>query len=216
MKNSFVFYLDWWQNIAELPTEQRLSCFDAICQYAFNGKVPTDPTIKAITGLMRSALDRDTEKWQVKSEKRKAAAEARWHKDKYANASFASSCIGLHGVNVNVNGNVNGNGNGNVNDNDNDKNINVPKGTCVSLSEASDFQKLQRWINKELKHVAKIEKQITEKELTTLLSKYDKNVIFDTLKDMDNYHRAGKPVEKCYTSVYRTLCNWLSRSTPKN
>ena len=67
-----------------------------------------------------------------------------------------------------------------------------------------------------MKHVAKMEKQMSEKELDTLLSKYDKNEIFDTLKDLDNYHKNGKPVEKCYTSVYRTLCNWLSRSTPQN
>ena len=92
-------------------------------------------------------------------------------------------------------------------------NINVPKGTSVSLSEeASDYLKLQNWINKELKHVAKIENQLTEKELDKLLSNYDKNSIFETLKDLDNYHKDGKPAEKCYTSVYRTVGNWLRRN----
>lgn len=95
-------------------------------------------------------------------------------------------------------------------------NINVPKGTCVSLSaEASAFEKLQNWINTELKHVAKIEEQLTEKELDKLLSDYDKNDIFDTLKDLNNYHKDGRPAEKCYTSVYHTLRKWLNSNTAK-
>lgn len=218
MKNSFVFYADWWQQvIAGLNDTDRLKCFDAICKYAFTGELPTDPYVKALTGLMRSALDRDTEKYEHIKQVRKEAIEKRWRsKGDTTDTKNTKVYKSIFCNTDNVNGNGNGNDNDNGNGNDNDIN-NVPAGTCVSLSaEASDFQKLQNWINKELGHVAKIEKQLTEKELDKLLSNYDKNEIFDTLKDLDNYHRNGKPVEKCYTSVYITLRNWLKKNNKDN
>ncbi|MGI6243415.1 MAG: DUF6291 domain-containing protein, partial [Prevotella sp.] len=68
MRNSFVFYKDWWEVLQELPKEQRLESYEAICHYAFGGITPDDAIIKAVTGLMRSAIDRDNKKFERISE----------------------------------------------------------------------------------------------------------------------------------------------------
>lgn len=211
--------MDWWDNaLCELTDSLRLKCFDAVCLYVRNGEEPKDAEIKAITGLMRSAIDRDNEKWIAKIEKRRDAANKRWHPDKSdpnaskgnakdANASFAAVSNAKDSVNVNVNVN----GNVNVSSKE-DIDTNVAEGT---LSD-SPFSKLNRRIKKELPYVAKMDKQMTEKELNALSSVYTKPKIFDTLCDMNNYKKDGKTIDKHYTSVYRTLVNWLKRKEATN
>ena len=66
MRNSFVFYKDWWQVLEDLPEEERLQAYEAICSYAFDGVVPQNNVIKAVTGLMRTAIDRDNKKFEDK------------------------------------------------------------------------------------------------------------------------------------------------------
>jgi hypothetical protein len=80
MRNSFVFYKDWWEVLQELPKEQRLESYEAICNYAFGGITPDDAIIKAVTGLMRSAIDRDNKKFEDRCEKNRKNILKRWDK----------------------------------------------------------------------------------------------------------------------------------------
>ena len=81
MRNSFVFYKDWWQVPEDLPEEERLQAYEAICSYAFDGVVPQNNVIKAVTGLMRTAIDRDNKKFEDKCEKNRKNIRKRWNKD---------------------------------------------------------------------------------------------------------------------------------------
>lgn len=81
MRNSFVFYKDWWEVLQELPKEQRLESYEAICNYAFGGITPDDAIIKAVTGLMRSAIDRDNKKFEDRCEKNRKNILKRWGKE---------------------------------------------------------------------------------------------------------------------------------------
>lgn len=66
---------------------------------------------------------------------------------------------------------------------------------------------MQIWINENTDLVKKIPKQLTYKQCEDLLQQYPKDVIKETLLDMDNYKGT-----KNYRSLYRTLLNWLKRN----
>lgn len=73
MKDSVIFYQDWYEAIAELPPEERVQAYDAVFAYAFKGETPTNKLIRGITALMRSAIDRDNAKYSVTSRARSEA-----------------------------------------------------------------------------------------------------------------------------------------------
>lgn len=115
-KGTFLFYEDWWKVISNLESSVKAACFDALCEYAFLGKSPGDPTIKAITGLMLSTIDRDTKKWNSTREQRRKAVQKRWDKAK-KNTNVSSRNT--------KNTNVSSVTSRNTNDTDN-VNVNVP------------------------------------------------------------------------------------------
>lgn len=82
MKETLILYKDWWNAIKCLPVEMQAEAFNSVCAYAFEGVMPTDPMTAAVTALMRSAIDRDNEKWEKVREKRRAAIKSRWDKQK--------------------------------------------------------------------------------------------------------------------------------------
>lgn len=71
MKETLIIYRDWWEAMRNLPPELRFKAFDSICEYAFEGKQPEDPIIRAVTALMRSAIDRDRAKYEEICNKRR-------------------------------------------------------------------------------------------------------------------------------------------------
>lgn len=103
MKETLIFYKDWWEAIKSLPTNMQAEAFNSVCAYAFEGVHPTDPMIAAVTSLMRSAIDRDNAKWESTREKRRQAgrkggapkgnqnASKQAKQDNQANACFGSS-----------------------------------------------------------------------------------------------------------------------------
>lgn len=165
-RNSFVFYGDWWQVLAELPEKEYTRVSKAIFMYAFSGVVPDDPMVKAITGLMRSAIDRDLEKWQTIREKRiEAGREGGKAKAKQmvANGSKAKHTLANQAVNVNDNVNVN------VNDKES---TNVPKKDVLSLPRTkSALQKKQQDM---LKHKTEF-----KDELSQFADRYSKDMLND-------------------------------------
>ena len=79
-RQTFVFHASWYEMIEELPAELRGPVTEAIIAYAFTGKMPDDPIIRAITALVRIAIDYDREKWNETKKKRSEAAKSRYAK----------------------------------------------------------------------------------------------------------------------------------------
>ncbi len=80
MRNTVIFYEDWYAVVKELPAEERLGAYDAIMQYAFEGIMPKDKFIKVATALMRSTIDRDNDKYKEKCERNRLNILARWRR----------------------------------------------------------------------------------------------------------------------------------------
>lgn len=72
-RNSFVVYTDWYDYIKELETdEERSRLFLALFEYKTTGKQPVDfkGALKIVFLMMKSALDRDSAKYEEVCEKR--------------------------------------------------------------------------------------------------------------------------------------------------
>lgn len=70
MKKSFVLYTDNWDTLKHLPNEQLGELTRMLFEYQIEGKIPepTNPLFIAF-GFIRSAMDRDLEKWNERAER---------------------------------------------------------------------------------------------------------------------------------------------------
>lgn len=65
MRDSFVFYKSFYEAIAELPSENQLELYDAICRYSLFGEVPEMSGIsKAMFTLMKPNIDATAKKYR--------------------------------------------------------------------------------------------------------------------------------------------------------
>lgn len=73
MKNSFVFYGDWWNSIKSLPNELGNNLLRAICAYALDGEEPADPVAIGYLLNIRVTIDENNKHWEEIREKRREA-----------------------------------------------------------------------------------------------------------------------------------------------
>lgn len=116
MKNTVIFYQDWYEALQDLTPEERLEAYDSVMRYAFEGVVPKDRFIRTTTALMRTTIDRDNARYDETSRKRKEAVNKRWQAYK---RSVMNTNDTNHTDNVKENVNVNDN------DKDNEPTTNV-------------------------------------------------------------------------------------------
>lgn len=208
-KDSFVFYRSFSDAMAELTESDQLELYRAIVGYGLDADMPEfgSPYLRMAWMLIKPQLDANWRKYKNGCKGGAPKGSRNNPNGRKGNKPRTNQELTKNKPNVNDNDNVNDN----VNDNEDIKSM--PDGTCVSVSP--EFIKLQEWIKKELPHVAKMEQQITDRQLECLLRDFDKDSIFSMLREMDNYRKGGKSVEKCYNSVYRTLLNWLKRNDKK-
>lgn len=138
MKNSFVMYTDYMEQVSMLSREQRGDLFTAIMAYASNTGLPNmdDVTMMAFC-FIRSQMDRDRSKYQETIEKRREAgkqggrpkANGSDEKTKKANGFSEKQTEAKKADNVNENDNVDVNVNENVDEDEKEKKkgTNVPK-----------------------------------------------------------------------------------------
>lgn len=114
-KKSFVYYLDWAEQLMSLPDTLRLKIDDAVRRYVLYGEEPTDrEVLYSMFGLMRMQIDRDVEKWKGIREKRSEAGKrhrgnqhTQRKKTEQVEQMSQSGTNGTNGTdNVNVNVNV--------------------------------------------------------------------------------------------------------------
>ena len=116
-KTSFVYYLEWADELLKLPEELRLKIDDAVKRYVLYGEEPTDrDVLYSMFGLMRRQIDRDVSRWNdIRLKRREAGAKgaAVTNQQKAANSanadkrrqSSANSAVNVD-VDVNVDANV--------------------------------------------------------------------------------------------------------------
>lgn len=204
MRNSFVFYRSFNDAMEELTESDQLVLYRAIVGYGLDGQEASFDSsyLRMAWKLIKPQLD------------------ANWRR--YENGCKGGAPVGSRNNPSGRRGNqprTNQEQTKNKrNDNDND-NVNVdnkeskPKKDELSLSVSHSTQKFvqfNEWLQTNCPHLLKMQ-QMTEKELDTLLSNYESEDIFNTLRNMENY----KDTAKKNRSVYRTLRNWLNRDNKK-
>lgn len=117
-KNSFLLYTSDYKCVKDLPLEQKGALLDAIFEYASTGTIiDLPPVVSMAFNFFRYHIDDNTEKWNEKVEKRRAAgrlgglAKAENSKQSQANLANAKdakqSQANLANLADNVNDNVN-------------------------------------------------------------------------------------------------------------
>lgn len=153
MKDSFIFYKEWRDAIADLPNDVRLEIYEAIIEYGTSGKLPVlKPIANVAFNFIKAGIDRNIEKYNDTLNRRKEAGKkgglAKANNAKQDIANIAKAKNAKHNVaNVaNANNakqdvaNVAVNDNDNVNDNENKDN--TPDG--VSKKDAAKAATLKR------------------------------------------------------------------------
>lgn len=96
MKTSFIFYLEWVEQLEVMAQNggNISDLFVAIKQYLEIGEVQfeLDPLAQLTFNQFRSQIDRDADRYEEVSEKRRKAAEKRWKNGKSGEQTDASVC----------------------------------------------------------------------------------------------------------------------------
>ena len=170
-KNSFLLYTSDYKCVKDLPLEQKGALLDAIFEYASTGTIiDLPPVVSMAFNFFRSHIDDNTEKWNEKVEKRRAAgrlgglAKAENSKQSQANLANAKdakqSQANVANLAVNVNDNVNVNVSTEV---DIKENTIVSKKDELSLSSPSEeFIKFNQWLDEHCPFVLKVKTQMTK------------------------------------------------------
>ena len=191
-KSSFVYYLDWAEELLTLPDELRLKVDDAVKRYVLYGEEPTDrEVIYSMFGLMRKQIDRDADRWRDIREKRSKAAHCKWMQMQQMDANAGVN------VNVNVNGNVS-------------KDIikeKYKKKSSEPLSE--DEQRFVDGMSSTYPHVMKMQQPLTLQQYQELCTEYSAERIKDVLVAMENY----KQLTQKNRSAVLTIKNWIRRNS---
>lgn len=200
-KSSFVYYLDWAEELLTLPSELRLKVDDAVKRYVLYGEEPTDrEVIYSMFGLMRKQIDRDAAKWNdirvKRSEAGRRGAEVT-NRQKSANDGKCRQKSANSAVNVNVNGNVSSN--------EDNKKENIIK-KSKPLSE--DEQRFVDGMTATYPHVMKMQQPLTLQQYQELCSEYSAERIKEVLVAMENY----KQLTSKNRSAVLTLRNWIKRA----
>lgn len=203
-RDSFVFYRDWAEALRPLPAEVKAKCYDAITDYAFGGIPPQDPTISAITGVIRGQINRDSIKYAKTVKQRREAGRkgmaARW------GSTANNKCYERYNKNnkqyqtiTKITDNVYDN----VYDNDH---------VCIDTRQDAhtqrdiSFANFTEWIMTACPHVAALEEQMTEPQFTDYIDEFGREKLFQIVKEMENNISIGKN-----RSVYQTARNWTKR-----
>lgn len=201
-KSSFVYYLDWAEELLTLPSELRLKVDDAVKRYVLYGEEPTDrEVIYSMFGLMRKQIDRDAAKWNdirvKRSEAGRRGAEVT-NRQKSANDGKCRQKSANSAVNVNVNGNVSS-----IEDIIKE---NIIKKDAEPLTE--DEQRFIDGMKSKYPHVMKMQQPLTLQQYRELIQDHPTDKVIEVLVAMENY----KQLTKNNRSAVLTIRNWIKRA----
>ena len=208
MRNSFVFYRSFNEAMEELSENDQLVLYRAIVGYGLDSREPSfnSSYLRMAWKLIKPQLDANWKRYNNGCKGKEFGKRGGAPKgNKNATKTTPKQ--------PQDNPKTTPNDNDNDNDNNNKESTKVPKKDELSLPhppQSEKFVKFNEWLQSNCPHLLKMQ-QITEKELDTLLTNYQSEDIFNTLRSMENY----KDTAKKNRSVYRTLRNWLNRDNRK-
>lgn len=82
----------------------------------------------------------------------------------------------------------------------------------VEEYRSDDLKKLDVWMEEKTPYIYENIRHINEKEYKALMARYTIAQICDTLQQIEN----RRDLRKRYTSLYRTLLNWLKNDRTRN
>ena len=206
MRDSFVFYRGWKVAVDELPDREKLAIYEAICNYALDGKIPD------FTGLLNALfksfvpqIDINTKRWEngrkggapkgnKNAEKQNVTKDGNNQKQPKNNQKQP---------NVNVNVNVNANDNVNVNEGKS-----AAKVCTHSLDGGETYTKYVAWLRENAPYIfSHYSNLVKEEQLKKLQESYPLTTILQTIGQIEN----RSDLRKKYTNLYMTLKNWLRK-----
>lgn len=193
MKDSFIFYKEWKDAIADLPNDVRLEIYEAIIEYGTSGKLPTlKPIANVAFNFIKTGLDRNAEKYNDTIEKRREAG----RKGGLAKANNTKQCL----TNVASASNTK-QGLANVADNVNDNDDKENTTNVVSKKDAAKAATLKR-----------------KEEFRASLSEFENSYHASTLSAFFNYwselNKSGTKMlfeMKPTWELSKRLATWASR-----
>lgn len=97
--------------------------------------------------------------------------------------------------------------NANASKNDAIKERKVKESKEEDIHEKTKFDIFNDWLKEKYPNVSKMNKQMTESNLNTLIDKYGREKVYDIFMQMEN----KKGLTRLYDSVYLTANNWIKR-----
>ena len=92
-RDSFVFRGEWKDAIADLPAGVRLEIYEAVIEYGTSGTIPALKQMALLAfNFMKTAIDRDRERYEDAARERSEKASVRWNRDMRTDAIDANAC----------------------------------------------------------------------------------------------------------------------------
>jgi hypothetical protein len=208
-KKSILIFADKSEQVDLLTDEQAGRLFKSLLSYAIDGITlqTEDKLVKMVYISIRNDIDRNTEKYERRCQVNRNNGQ-KGGRPKKPN--------GLQ-EKPNESDGLQGKPNKTLKDKDKDNDIifkdnkkEIQKKDELSLSHSSEneeYSKFVDWYKENAPYCSKNITVCTEKEFMKLLSSYSKKLIADTVLNIEN----RTDLRKKYSSLYRTLINWLKK-----
>lgn len=193
-KTWFSFKIEWYEALKDCEPSIRLEIFDAIMEYAFNGKIPE---LSQLAGMafkfIKKDIDENMRKYQELCKKRKEAINKRWHGHSNTNEY---NCIQMNTSEYKP-----------IQTHTNDTNNNVDINIYDNLNNNKNHS-INRVSKKEVeqKHHYAPCVMLTESEYGKLVEAHGEEGAVWMVRKLDDYKAASG---KTYKSDYRAILNWV-------
>lgn len=188
-KTWFSFKFEWYEALKDCEPSIRLEIFDAIMEYAFNGKIPE---LSQLAGMafkfIKKDIDENMRKYQELCKKRKEAINKRWHGHSNTNEY---NCIQMNTSEYKS-----------IQTHTNDTNNNVD----INIYDNNNKEKKEKVEKEKSKHHCAPCVMLTESERGKLVEAYGEEGTEWMVKKLDDYKAASG---RTYKSDYRAILNWV-------
>ena len=190
-RKSFMFRKEWKDAVAVLQKKERLSVYEAIIEYALTGDAPElSQTASMAFGLIQPAIDRDLELYKETCRKRAEAGRMGGAPKGNRNAGKEEQAQQPKSVTTPVKVTST-------------KAVAVkPKEEVVPTGANAAFAE---WLKKKCPYIYANIPMMKDEEFGKLKEQYGSKAISEVCLDLEN----RKDLRKRYSSLYRTLLNWL-------
>lgn len=202
--------------------EMTMQIFFAICDYAYEGIVPENSSLRLAIGTIRREIDNDKQAYNELSEKRRNVRLGAIEKKKNeativdfveentTNTTNSTKETTATNVDNIIYNNIS---NSTSSKDDSELQKNKRKNTKKEIVELTpEEEQFNVYMNEHFARVQKMDKPIKYKEYCKLVEKYGEDLVLSKLSSMNNH----KELLKKYVSAYDTLSNWCKLEIDRN